>query len=284
MGVFAFLLVTALMGWFYAPGSTQRTPLNVKSTTDLEGTATYLGTGPAPVQAYSKNVVNGEKSTSSKVVFTSNTCLWFKDVRGECPDAAGGPGLINAAEDTFATDRHTGLSVDKPTYHHEGLVNKFPFSAEKKTYPFWDGVLGKAVDAAFKGEESVNGFSTYKYVISVPEQPAIITGDVQGTYSDEKTMWVDPVTGSIIKQSDRQLRKLDSGATALDLDLGFTKAQVAANIKDADANRSQLRIVGLLPNIAIVGALISLVAGLLLLRDGNQATRAPGRRAAVTTA
>ena len=47
--------------------------------------------------------------------------------------------------DDFATDRITALAVNDPQYlpadaaPHEGLINKWPFEAEKKTYPYWDG-------------------------------------------------------------------------------------------------------------------------------------------------
>ena len=42
---------------------------------------------------------------------------------------------------------------------HEGLVNKWPFNAEKKTYPYWDGTLGRATVSAIKDFEKANGLS-----------------------------------------------------------------------------------------------------------------------------
>ena len=53
--------------------------------------------------------------------------------------------LITNSIDTFATDRRTAMATDKTKYLaedavvHEGLVNKWPFNAEKKTYPYWNG-------------------------------------------------------------------------------------------------------------------------------------------------
>ena len=79
MGLFSFLLVTALMGWFYAPGAVKRTPLNVNSTTSLSGMATYLGSGPDPVVAVSRNVTDGDKSDGDVSVFTAVTCLGWDE-------------------------------------------------------------------------------------------------------------------------------------------------------------------------------------------------------------
>lgn len=285
MGLFGFFLVTALAGWFYAPGSTQRTPLNVDTTTHLTGTGTYLGNGPAPVKVVNHTVADGKKSDGSVVVFTATTCLVWATAPGECADGKS-KDLINASSDLFAADRHTGEAVRQAKYTsaqdpHTGLINKFPFSASKQNYKFWDGLLGRTVDADFKRLESVNGFSTYRYEVNVPATTAEISDGVSGTYSDDKVMWADPVTGSIINQTEHQVRKLDSGDTALELDIAYTDAQVAQNIKDAQANGTKLRLVGILPNVAIVLAVLSLLGGLaLLLGDAGDAVgrRGAGRR------
>ena len=57
-------------------------------------------------------------------------------------------------------------------------------------------------------------------------------------------MWIDQGTGSIIDQSEAQVRKLDDGTTVLDLELSFTDETVAENVEDAKANNSQLNLVG----------------------------------------
>ena len=62
---------------------------------------------------------------------------------------------MTAGTDRFATDRVTAVAVNDEKYvgvgaePHEGLVNKFPFDVEQKTYPIWDGLLGRAVEATF---------------------------------------------------------------------------------------------------------------------------------------
>ena len=84
----------------------------------------------------------------------------------------------------------------------------------------------------------------YKFQVSVADEPAEISNGVSGTYSSEKMMWIDKGTGSIIDQTEEQVRKLDNGTPVLDLELSFTDETVAANVEDAKANNSQLSLVG----------------------------------------
>ena len=284
MGLAGFLVTTALLALVYVPGQVKKTPLDTDSNTRLSGQATALPTGDgAPVKALSHTVADGAKSDGDVVVFDTFTCL-ITDPNGDAPDCVDdsntgeGTRLVSATTDRFATDRKTGLSVNEQKYigdatPHEGLVNKFPFGVEKKTYPFWDGILGRAVDASFQGEEKVNGWNTYKFVIDVADEPAEIVKGVQGTYSSLKTMYVDPRTGAIQNQTEKQKRVLENGTTVLDLDFGFTDETIAANIKDAKANDSKLGLVEKLPLIAGLLGLLSAALGFFLW---NGARRSDG--------
>ena len=256
LGLSAFLLVVGLLAQFYAPGVLKRTPLNVNTLTTLSGTAAYLGDDETPASVWQRTEAIGDKSTDDVVVMRNFTCV-MKDPDGTAPQdpvclPATDDRLINASSDQFATDRVTALAVNDPEYigdaePHDGLINKYPFDVEKKTYPFWDGVLGRAVDAEFQGVDDIDGLSTYKFLISVQNESAEIATDTPGTYSDTKTMWVDPVTGALIDQSEEQLRLLPSGDVALDLKISFTDETVKANVEDAKSNGSQLALIGMLP-------------------------------------
>ena len=273
MGLAGFLVTTALLALIYVPGQVKKTPLDTDSYTRLSGEATALPSGDgAPVKALSHTVADGAKSDGDVVVFDTFTCL-ITNPDGDAPDCVDDTDpdkrLVTASTDRFATDRKTGLSVNDEKYigdatPHEGLVNKFPFGVEKKTYPFWDGILDRAVDASFEGEEKVNGWNTYKFVIDVADEPAEISNGVQGTYSSLKTMWVDPRTGAIQKQTEQQKRVLESGTTVLDLDFGFTEETIKANIEDAKANDSKLGLVERLPLIAGILGLIAAAVGFFL--------------------
>lgn len=282
MGLAGFLVTTALLALIYVPGQVKKTPLDTDSYTRLTGNASALPSGDgAPVKALSHTVSDGKKSDGDVVVFDTFTCL-ITNPNGDSPDCVDDTDpdkrLVTATTDRFATDRKTGMAVNDEKYigdatQHDGLVNKFPFGVEKKTYPFWDGVLGRAVDANFEGEEKVNGWNTYKFVTDVQEESAEISSGIQGTYSSLKTMYIDPRTGAIQKQTEQQVRKLENGTTVLDLDFGFTDETIAANIKDAKENDSKLGLVGKLPLIAGLLGLLSAAAGFFLW---NGARRAEG--------
>ncbi len=279
LGLAAFLITAAVLVQFWVPGQVKRTPLDVVTDTRLTGTAAALPTGGSgPVKYLSRTVADGTASTSDVVVFDNFTCL-VSDPDGTAPDCVDDTDpdkrLVSAGSDRFATDRVTALAVNDEKYvgvgaePHEGLVNKFPFDVEQKTYPFWDGLVGRAVDATFQGEEEIDGLAVYKFNVSLVDEPAEISEGISGLYSSDKTMWVDKGTGSIIDQADKQVRKLDNGTTVLDLDISFTDETLAANVEDAKANNSQLALVDTAPMVLGILGLLALVGGLFLLLAGR---------------
>jgi hypothetical protein len=117
---------------------------------------------------------------------------------------------------------------------HEGLSYRFPFDTQKQSYQYFDPIAQKAYEANYEGEDDVNGLTTYRFVknvgydpdgslkepvrypslyghdedgeISAPARMWNIEGvdpeeDVTMTryYAAQKTMWVDPVSGTIVK-------------------------------------------------------------------------------------
>ena len=176
-----FLVALAVLAQFWAPGQLMKTPLDTDSTTLLDGTAELSdgdgGTNSFPVKAFSVTHADSERSDSEVIVFQNSSCL-VKDegdidecVSADDPDER----LISASTDDFATDRRTAMAVDDPKYlppsaeAKEGLVNKWPFEAEKKDYLYWDGFAGQAVDAVYEGTNEVDGLEVYTYKISVSD-------------------------------------------------------------------------------------------------------------------
>ena len=112
------------------------------------------------------------------------------------------PTCSRADVDVFATDRVTGLAVNDKNLPpeatpHDGLVNKFPFDVEKKSYPFWDGTVGRAVNVVYDGTVTLDGIETYKFPNTVEDEPIDVAEGVPGTYTNV-TVYVEPMTGSII--------------------------------------------------------------------------------------
>jgi hypothetical protein len=121
---------------------------------------------------------------------------------------------------------------------HDGLSYRFPFRTEKKTYPFFDPIAQKPFDVNYETQEDVNGLTTYKFTQNVGYNPdgklvapvayptlyADQTTDskftasaamwgVQGGdpneqitmtryYAAQRTFWVDPVSGTIVKETE----------------------------------------------------------------------------------
>ncbi len=180
------------------------------------------------------------------------------------------PRTITISQDVFATDRSTALAVQSPLepagVTHEGLINKWPFDAAQKTYPYWDGVTQQAVDAEFDRTETILGLETYVYTVQIDEAPIQIAEGVDGTYTDAKEIFVDPVTGSIIRQTEEQQRALANGDLALDLQLAFTSDQVQANVSDAvDNGRSLSVLTSTVPLFGFLLGIPLLLVGLFLL-------------------
>jgi Porin PorA len=120
---------------------------------------------------------------------------------------------------------------------HDGLSYRFPFHTEKKTYPYFDPIAQKPFDVNYDSQEDVNGLTTYKFTqnvgyngdgklvapVTYPTLYADQTTDSRFTapasmwgvpgdpgeqvtmtryYAAQRTFWVDPVSGTIVKQKE----------------------------------------------------------------------------------
>jgi hypothetical protein len=274
----AFLLTVAVLALVWAPGSVKRTPLDTDTRTYLSGQADKLNPASGeveealPVAVLSHTQVDQDRSDDDVIVFQNTVCANI-DVEdpADCLTDED-ERLITNDIDVFATDRTTAESVNDSEYlpasaePHEGLVNKFPFDTEQQTYEFWDGLLGRAVPAEFVGEEFIDGLRTYEFNISIEDEPATVVGDVAGTYSMDKTVWIEPTTGAIIDQEQDELRTLEDGSTVLDMQLSFTDETVAANVDDGKSNSRLIGALGsAVPLISGILGVIALGVGLLLV-------------------
>jgi hypothetical protein len=279
----AFLLVVGLMASVWAPGQVKRTPLDTDSTTRLAGTADKLNPATGDIEsldvkATSITKADSKRSDDEVVVFVNTLCLVIDE--GDVPDCVDADDpqkrLISASTDVFATDRSDAMAVNGEylpagAEEKEGLINKWPFDAEKKDYPYWDGLLGAPVDAVYESTETIDGLETYKYNVSIDEQPAEVVDGVQGVYTQDKDLWIDPVTGSIIRQAQQEVRALEDGSVLLDLDLAFTDEQVADNVESAKDSGAQIDLITrTVPLIGFIGGAIALLAGAFLVFGGRR--------------
>jgi hypothetical protein len=283
----AFLLVVALTATVWAPGQVKRTPLDTDSTTRLAGTADKLNPATGEVEsldvkATSITQADSKRSDDEVIVFVNSVCLVIDE--GDVPDCVDADDpegrLVSASTDVFATDRSDAMAVNGEylpagAEEKEGLINKWPFDAEKKTYSYWDGLLGAPVDAVYDSTETLDGLETYKYHVVVDEQSAEVVDGVQGIYSQDKYLWIDPVTGSIINQTQQELRTLEDGDVLLDLDLAFTEEQVADNVESAEDSGGTIELVTrTVPLAGFIGGALALLAGAFLVFAGRKEDKA----------
>ncbi|WP_048632575.1 DUF3068 domain-containing protein [Mycolicibacterium aurum] len=198
-------------------------------------------------------------------------------------------------------DENPPTSIALP---HEGLAYRFPFDTEKKTYPFFDPIAQKPYDANYSGEEDVNGLTAYKFTQNIgfdadgelvepvkfaslydddadsqatatarlwgiegdPEEPITMTR----YYAAQRTFWVDPVSGTIVKQTDRGYQyyareALKPEVTFVDYTVTTNEETVESQVAVAQDERDRVALWGrILPITFTALGLVLLVGGALL--------------------
>lgn len=279
VGLGAFLVAAGLVAYFWAPDLILKTPQAVDNTTYLSGEATKLNlsTGEQddlPIKVTSITLTDTKRSTDTVNAWVNNVCVVVDE--GNPPDCIDKKDerLVQASTDIFATDRVTGESVDDPATYLSGLdytattglVNKFPFDTQKQTYQYWDPTLGAAVPATYEGTTDIDGLEVYEFHMLIDEQTIEIADGVEGTYTLDKTMWIEPVTGAIIDQSQHDVRTLEDGTNALDMQIRFTDDTVKLGVDDANTNLSGINLITkTVPLIGFIAGPILILLGVLLL-------------------
>ncbi|MEP9365483.1 DUF3068 domain-containing protein [Nocardioides sp. CN2-186] len=277
LGLGAFLLVVGVMATVWAPGVVKKTPLDINQTTYLSGTVKKLdpATGelvenPVKVQSISKT--DADASDNDYVVFAQTQCVVIDiDNAPNCVDGDD-PRLVSAGTDVFATDRVTALAnpdykgLPPGTPRVEGLQNKWPFDAEKKSYPVWDGTAGEATDAVYDRTEDLLGVKCYVYIQTIKDAPITIAEGITGTYDTVITYYIDPKTGAIQQQKVDMQQYLDDGTQVVDLNIGFTEQQQKDFASDTKKNIQMLDMMTVtMPIVGFVGGVLCLLAGGALL-------------------
>lgn len=207
-----------------------------------------------------------------------------------------------------AVQKPRAIEDDQPPTNialpHDGLTYRFPFDTEKKTYPLFDPIAQTAYDANYDGEEDVNGLTTFKFAQNVgydsegklvepvkyaslyeddadaqvtaraalwgvegdPEEP--ITMDRY--YAAERTLWVDPVSGTIVKSDEHAYHyyardALRPEVTFADYTVATNEESVESQVASARSERDRVALWGrILPITFTAVGLVLLVGGALL--------------------
>ncbi len=284
IGVGVFLLVLAAGLRFWAPSRAEKTPLNLDIKLVSTGPATILDVATGQPQQTTLNATRRVRTDStrsdSKVTVVQETLCIVKAVDNppECVSAQDPQHrLVSFTTDRVAADRKSGESVNDSKYgenvngntsvKHVGLSYKWPFHAKKQSYKFYDPSSGQAPDARYVGSSKLAGLTVYQYQADINDIDLPVAQGVPGKYSDSRTVWVDPVTGVIVKGSEHQVRKLADGTTALDTTLTFSQAAINYQAKQAKDGQHKITVLTVvLPLVGLLLGLVALVVGVLLLR------------------
>lgn len=206
---------------------------------------------------------------------------------------------MDAMTQRVAIDRSSGEAVrwsgnmlnDKPATF-EGQTIKFPFNVSKSTtYKYWDSTLGKAFPVSYAGEEKIDGMKTYKFTQSVPKTkfrtmdvPGEVFGKPKGSqiadryYENSRTLWVDPITGVMMKLQEKQHQTLEipnaSPVNAMTTTSTMTDDTVRKNVDDYKTKGGQLNILRLwAPLLLGLLGLFAIVLGLFTSARAGRARR-----------
>ena len=188
---------------------------------------------------------------------------------------------------------------------HDGLSYRFPFHTEKKTYPYFDPIAQKPFDVNYDSQEDVNGLTTYRFtqnvgynpdgkLVAPVKYPSLYAGDEDGKvttsaamwgvqggdpaeqitmtryYAAQRTFWVDPVSGTIVKQIEHANHyfardPLKPEVTLADYRVTSNEDTVESQVNAARDERDRLALWSrVLPITFTAVGLISLIGGGLL--------------------
>lgn len=207
-----------------------------------------------------------------------------------------------------AVQKPRGFNDENPPtaipLRHDGLAYRFPFHTEKKTYLYFDPIAQKAFDANYEGEEDINGLATYRFtqqvgynsdgkLVAPIRYPSLYAGDEDGKitttaamwgvpgdpgeqitmtryYAAQRTFWVDPVSGTIVKESEHANHyyardALKPEVTLTDYKVTSTEESVETQVNTARDERDRLALWSrVLPITFTAIGLIALIGGGLL--------------------
>lgn len=198
-------------------------------------------------------------------------------------------------------DQKPPTSVALP---HEGLTYRFPFDTEKKTYQMFDPIAQKPFDANYDGEEDVNGLTTYRFTQNVGydadgklvepvKYASLYEDDVDSTvkarasvwgvpgepdeeitmnryYAAQRTFWVDPVSGTIVKATDHGYQyyardPLKPEVTYVDYKVTSSESTIESQVASARDERDRVSLWSrVLPITFTALGLVTLIGGALL--------------------
>jgi hypothetical protein len=293
-GLGAFFFVLCLLLRFVLPGQVIKFPLNEYVIGTLAGQGvSYFSPGQA-------KVITGVSARVTTTVWgdvaagTSSTAVW--DEFTAVQDATNGNATIQYISQRSAFDRRSGLIVDccgayvnitnvgSTSGHQSGLAYAWPIGTQSITYQVFDPILRRPEPYRYAGTATTGGITSDKFVEQVtnaqfatqsvpgslvgqPGQPEVTLPEY---ITETNTVWVDPVTGAPLDETENRTLSLEdaAGATRLVLFKGVvssTPATVANAVNTANSSHFKIEVIeDFGPLAAVLLAVILLVVGITL--------------------
>ncbi|MBJ8347720.1 DUF3068 domain-containing protein [Antrihabitans sp. YC2-6] len=330
----ALLLVAAVLLPTYALGQLKKTPLDLRITTiaETQGKTGTVADAKSLLNTAAKLKVDEQVPIISQRFLTveepSNADEFTVQAGSTLrrTDVTGNTGLLTASVDLVTLDRKTGEALAEPIgsiqtdfegpfvpVEHKGLLWRFPFDTEKKSYDYFDLNTRETNPIDYIEETEINGTKVYKFQQTIA--PTKMADHVQSPvnsvtksaenwgvepnpgqapdapitmdryYTNIRTIWVEPETGTVIKGSEEPHQYFARDAnrepekSLLKAALTYNEETIESQIERAKDGTDQLSLIGrTIPIVLGIVGILLLIAGLVLgLRGGSNTV---GRRRA----
>lgn len=296
----ALLFVVGLLVHFYVAPKLAVAPMDQKSVTHLEAknatvfdisTLAPITTDLAIESRTVGDVKASEKAPGDTIVWHNNTTITSADgvVRSQSSKRAAFDSKTAVASN-WGDNWYETTAGDRTPMTRKGLMYKFPFGTEKKTYQVWDDTLGDTVATSYKGTTKIEGTEIWIFENTVPATvigsrtlpPNVFGGQPGGddvtaevNYQNHTTYYVEPVTGAIVNQVSDMKNWFSSDGTevvATDAQLQYTAQQVKDMMKLLGNQPQMLALAeGFLPWLVVVLGLGMIAVGAGLNRRHHAA-------------
>jgi hypothetical protein len=310
IGFGAFAIALGLLLRFYAYPTLAVVPLEQKVVSVAEGHATVFypsdmtlrqNVALTATRRVESNLKRGDVKAGGDVMVWDQGLL-VTDADGKtisavehrvCLDRHTNTAVQKCTE-AYVTEREEGPSLDDKKVKQDGINYKFPFDVQQADYRVFDTTIRASFPARFDSVDTVNGLEVYKFVQDIPATkirtqavPGSLLGitaasvDADRFYQNTRTMWVEPVTGIIVKGQEKQKQTLrgPSGskeATLIDGTLTFNSKTIEESVERVAESRPKLVLISKTGPAVLVslGAVMLLVGAFLFIANRRAKKRA----------
>lgn len=265
VGLGCFLVGLGLLARFYVFPHLAVLPLDrFEKTESRAQDAIYVdrstGTQHTGRELIAINTLRGDVRASTDTIAVWESLTWTRD------GATGGD--VNFYETEVAMDRHTGRAVTCCGQHVErdsdfvrsGIAYQWPFYSEKTSYPFFDEVLKKTYPIKYEATEELFGLTVYRYEQHIAptkleslQVPGFLVGmapamvPVERWYGIDRTYWVEPRAGIVVKASNHRKETLRTAPgvdalTLFDANMVLTDKDVRRIVAEAEDASTQIAL------------------------------------------